>query len=218
MLLLVIIFIFASLKDFLIKNITAPTTSDYSQNPELSYLGSKTRLELRGSYLKKNKIPYSPWKIVNIYIVYDLDKIYIMTIPALVNCSCVAVSLTKNSDMDQYKYSVYGFGFDRGNVNSFNNGFRRNVIIFWVDMSSSVHVDDPKKDIFVVGKGPTQGLGEHSLTAWKIYPVNFTKNKEKYCLSLRYNGPNSYLFVNGIDIYKFKAKDSQIAVTPLCLG
>ena len=85
-------------------------------------------------------------------------------------------------------------------------------------MSSSVHVDNKGKDILVLGKGPTQGLGEHSLTAEKIYSVNFTDDREKYCLSLHYNGANSYLFVNGTEIIKFKAKDSEILVTPLHLG
>ena len=42
--------------------------------------------------------------------------------------------------------------------------------------------------------------------------------KKKFCLSLQYNGANSYFFVNGTKIYKFKAKDSEIAATPLCLG
>ena len=37
-------------------------------------------------------------------------------------------------------------------------------------------------------------------------------------MSLHYNGANSYLFVNGTEIYKFKAKDSEILATPLCLG
>ena len=51
-----------------------------------------------------------------------------------------------------------------------------------------------------------------------MYSVNFTDNGEKYCLSLHYNGANSYLFVNGTEIIKFKAKYSEIVVTPLCLG
>ena len=38
------------------------------------------------------------------------------------------------------------------------------------------------------------------------------------CLSLYYNGANSYSFVNDIEIMKFKAKDSEIVATPLCLG
>ena len=51
-----------------------------------------------------------------------------------------------------------------------------------------------------------------------MYSINFTENNEKFCLSLHYNGANSYLFVNGTEIYKFKAKDSEIVATPLCLG
>ena len=51
-----------------------------------------------------------------------------------------------------------------------------------------------------------------------MYSVSFTDNGDKYCLSLRYNGANSYLFVNGTKILKFKAKDSKIVASPLCLG
>ena len=84
-------------------------------------------------------------------------------------------------------------------------------------MSSSTHIDNRKKDILALGKGPTQGL-EHILTAEKIYPISFAVTKKKFCLSFHYNGANSYLFVNGKEIYKFKAKDSNIVATPLCLG
>ena len=42
--------------------------------------------------------------------------------------------------------------------------------------------------------------------------------KNKFCLSLHYNGANSYLFVNGTEIYKFKPNDSEIVATPLSLG
>ena len=96
--------------------------------------------------------------------------------------------------------------------------FGRNVIIFGVDMSWSVHIANKGKDILILGKGPTQGLGEHSLTAEKMYSVNFTDNGDKYCLSLHFNGAKSYLFVNGKEIIKFKEKDSEIVETPLCLG
>ena len=51
-----------------------------------------------------------------------------------------------------------------------------------------------------------------------MYSINFTNTNEKFCLSLHYNGANSYLFVNGTEIYKFKAKDSKIVASPLCLG
>ena len=85
-------------------------------------------------------------------------------------------------------------------------------------MNSSPHVDNKGKDILILGIGQTQGLGEHSLTAEKMYSINFTKDSTKFCLSLHYNGANSYLFVNGTEIIKFKAKDSNIVVSPLCLG
>ena len=52
----------------------------------------------------------------------------------------------------------------------------------------------------------------------KIYSLNFTVTKKKFYLSVHYNRANSYLFVNGIEIYKFKAKESEISVGPICLG
>ena len=84
-------------------------------------------------------------------------------------------------------------------------------------MSSSEHIDNKKKDILILGKGPTQGL-EHTLTTEKLYSINFTENNKKFCLSLHYNGASSYLFVNGTEIINFKAKDSEIVATTLCLG
>ena len=56
------------------------------------------------------------------------------------------------------------------------------------------------------------------LSAEKMYSINFTKKNTKFCLSLHYNGANSYLFVNGTEIIKFKAKDSEITPYELCLG
>ena len=69
----------------------------------------------------------------------------------------------------------------------------------------------------ILGKGPTQGL-KHTLTAEKIYSINFTERNKRFFLSMCYNGANSYLFVNGTEIHKFNSKDSQIVATPLCLG
>ena len=73
----------------------------------------------------------------------------------------------------------------------------------WVDL----HILIIRKNILILGKGPAQGL-EHILTAEKFYSINFTKENTKFSLSLHYNGANSYLFVNGTEIIKFKAKDS----------
>ena len=85
-------------------------------------------------------------------------------------------------------------------------------------MNSSTHIENKGKDILILGKGRTQGLGEDSLTAEKMYSINFTRDNVKFCLSLHYNGANSYLFVNGTEMIKFKAKDSKIVASPLCLG
>ena len=66
-------------------------------------------------------------------------------------------------------------------------------------MSSSAHIDNKGKNILILGIGPKQGL-EHTLTAEKMYSINFTVTNKKLCLSLHYNGANSYLFVNGTEI------------------
>ena len=83
-------------------------------------------------------------------------------------------------------------------------------------MSFSVYVDNRKKDILILGKRPTQGL-EHTRTAEKMYSINFTVTGKIFCLSLHYNGANSYLFVNGTEIIKLTAKNSEIVANPLCL-
>ena len=94
-------------------------------------------------------------------------------------------------------------------------GLGRNVIIFVVDMSSSTKIDNRKKYILILGKGPTQGL-EHTISAEKMYSINFTENSKTFSLSLHYNKENSYLFVNSAEIIKFKSKDPDILAYPLC--
>ena len=69
----------------------------------------------------------------------------------------------------------------------------------------------------ILGKVLTQGL-EHTLSTEKMYLIIFSKGDTKICLRLHYNGANSYLFVNGTQIIKFKEKDSEIGAIPLCLG
>ena len=198
------------------ENIDSSTTS---LSPSINYVGNKIRVKFAGSCLKQPKISYTHGKVVNIYIVYDLGASSShVNDPTLKNCLFGAVTLTKNADNDKYRYSGYGIGFDRRGSFSFPSGrFGQNVLIFGVDMSFSAHIDNKKKDILFLGIGPTQEL-EHSLTAEKKYSINFTVTKKKFCLSLYYNGANSNLFVNGTEIYKFKAKDSEIVASPLCLA
>ena len=127
--------------------------------------------------------------------------------------------MTKNADIDQYKYSGYGTGFDSLGESSFGTRrFGRNVIIFGADMSRSVHANNKKNNILVLGKDFIQGINGTAIYAEKTYSINFTENNKKFALSLHYNGDNSYLFVNGTEIHKFKAKDSEIVATSLRLG
>ena len=75
--------------------------SDYKLNPKVNYYGTKIRLEFRGSCLKQDKSTFNHGKIVNIYIVYEIDKWYTKSHPALVNFLIGAVSITKNADIDK---------------------------------------------------------------------------------------------------------------------
>ena len=137
-------------------------TSNQSIIPSLECYGTKTIVRFTGSCLKQNKVTFNHGNIVNIYIVYELRVFRLSSFFTLENCLFGAVSLTKNVDIDKYKHSVYGIGFDgEGFFEHLSGGTGKNVIIFGVDMSSSIHVDNKVKDILILGKGPTQGLGEH---------------------------------------------------------
>ena len=189
------------------------------RNPRIdNYDMSKIRIKFNGSFLNRFPPTILHGNIVNIYIVYEITSDYKdINYPTLENRLFGSVKLTKNADIDQYGYSGYGIGFDRETSFSNGNEIGKNIIIFGVDMSSSAKTDNRKKDILILGKGLTQGL-EHTLSAEKMYSINFTKKNTKFCLSLHYNGVNSHLFVNGTEIIKFKAKDSEILAYSLCLG
>ena len=171
------------------ETIKAISSSNNSLNPTLSYYDTKIRVKFTGGGLEQQKISYTHGKVVNIYIVYELGASSSnVNDPALKNCLFGTVTLTKNADIDKYGYSGYGIGLDRKASFSFpGGGFGENVLIFGVDMSFSAHIDNKKKDILVLGIGPTQGL-EHTLTTEKMYSINFTVTKKKFCLSLHYNG------------------------------
>ena len=91
-------------------------------------------------------------KVVNIYIVYKLAASSSHTSdPTIKSCLFGAVTLTKNADIEKYKYSGYGIGFDRRSSFSFpNGGFGQIVLIYGACMSSSIHIDNKKKDILVL--------------------------------------------------------------------
>ena len=186
------------------ETIKPPATSDNSLTPLIDYRINKIRVKFTGSCLKQPKVSYTHahGTIVNIYIVYEQGASSSHNNdPRLQNCLFGAVILTKNADIDKYWYSGYGIGFDRKSSFTFpGGGFGQNVLIFGADMSSSAHIDNKKKFILVLRKGPTQWL-EHTLTAEKMYSINFTVTKKKFCLSFNYDGSNSYLFINGTEFY-----------------
>ena len=180
------------------KSIKPPTTSDNSLTPELNYYGNKIKIKFTRSCFKQSDHIFTHKKVVNIYIVYELVASSSHdSDPTIKNCLSGAVTLTKNADIEKCKYSGYGIGFDRRSSFSFpSGGFGQNVLTFGADMSASFHIGSKKKDILLLGRGPTQGL-ESTLTAEKMYSINFTVTKKEFCLSWHYNGVSSYLFVNG---------------------
>ena len=162
------------------------STSNNSLTPSINYYGDKARLRFTGSVLQQKTVTYSHKKVVNLYVVYEITNFHgIDNYPTLTNALFWAVKLTKNVDIDKYKYSEYGIGFDgHGFFSHPSGGTGKNVIIFGVDMSSSTKIDSKGKDILILGKGLTQGLDEHSLSTEKMYSINFPIVNTKFCLSL----------------------------------
>ena len=197
-----------------IENITksdrnfAPTFVDHHSLPDINFNGH--------CLIKNISIPKN---VINLCISYKLC-------PQLRNSNSDftlshslfwSVKLTKNTDLDKYKYTCYGMGFDsRGEYSLPDDSVGKNVIIFGVDMSSSAHVYNKGKDILILGKVPTQGLDGTTFTAEALYPINFTQSGKRFVLSFHCNGSKSFLFVNATKVYQFKAKYSEIKDYALC--
>ena len=120
------------------ERINSIKTTNLSITLNVSYYGTYMRVEFKESCLKLYKVTFNHGKAVNIYIVYKISKsINISDYPTLENCLFGAVNLTKNADIDKYKYSGYGIAFHRHGSFSFpGTGLDKNVITFGVDMSS----------------------------------------------------------------------------------
>ena len=181
--------------------------------PRLVYDNARIKLNFSGDLLKQDKITYS-LGIVNIFVVYRLAPRTNNSDVTLENCPFDAVKLTKNADIDKYKYSGCGIGFDsKGSFSHPSGRFGKNVVIFGADMSSFSHANN-KTSILHLGKDFIQGINGTTIHAEKLYSTNFTVANKRFCLSLHYNGDNSFLFVNGKEIINFKAKDSEIVPYP----
>ena len=133
-------------KGFSSERLDSITASNHKITPELSSYGTKTRVEFNGSCLNESKVTYNHGKIVNIYIVYEISQNYsINSYPTLESCLFGAVSLTKNADIDQYKYC----GSDRNGEFSLGNGLGKNCIIFGAHFGSSSSHANNEKIIFL---------------------------------------------------------------------
>ena len=186
------------------EKINSVTKSSHRQLPSQVYDNARIKIIFNGDFLKQEKITYNHGPTVNIYTVYRLSPVVISTISCtLENCLFGAVELTKHDDIDKYNYSGYGIGFDSNEYFSHPSvGFGKNVITFGADMSSSVHANNKTRNILVLGKNFIQGTGNKTIYAEQMYSTNFTVANKKFCLSLHYNGDDSYLLVNGKEIIK----------------
>ena len=181
----------------------------------------KMYVYLKGSHFQQNNALTSNNdhvindNVVDIYIVYKLDPITSRdTNFTIQNALFGAMQITKNADTNKYNYKRHGICFNeskefthvrkRGNFN--DTASARNVIIFGVDMIFSKHANNKRNNIYVMGKYYVQRINDTTIYAEKMYYRNFTDPGKKFVLSLHYNVNNSYLYVNGNQELKFKAK------------
>ena len=196
--------------------------------PELKNDG-RMHVYLQGNHFQQNNVTIpNNNNVINIYVVYKLDPISSTrnTDYTIQNALFGALKIAKNTDSSKNNYTGYGLCFDEGgefghtvrqdNFDRTTNA--KNVIIFGIDVSSSIHATNRANNIYVMGKDFIQGINDTTIYAEKLFHNNFTEFGVKFVLSLHYDGNNSYLFANGRQELKFKAKDDQIINKKLCLG
>ena len=168
---------------------------------------------LQGNHFQQNNILTSNnyhevnKNVVNIFIVYKLDPLASTrdTTFTIQNALFGAMQITKIAENLKNNYKRYGVCFDEGSDfgHTITEGSRahttdaRNVLIFGVDMSFSVHATNTANNIYLMRTGLTQGIHDTTMYAEKNFYRNFTDSGKKFMLSLHYNGDDSYLFVNG---------------------
>ena len=202
------------------KNVVNSVQNTKTIAPDIKNINGQLYVSFNGNYFEQYPITI-PNNVINIYCVYQLDPISSTrdTTFTIQNALFGAIKITKNADTSKYNYKGYGICFDEGGTFSkenIDNG--RNVIIFGVHESSLVHANNKANNIYVMGDLFVQGINDTTLYAEKIYSQNFTQSSTKFILSLHCNDNGSYLFVNGAQEVKFKAKDDQIINEKLCLG
>ena len=190
---------------------------------------------LQGNHFQQNNVLTSNndhvinKNVVNIYILYKLDPLASTRDESFTiqNALFGAMQITKNAtDSDKNNYKGYGicfderseFGHTKTEAGHAHTTDARNALIFGADMSFSVHATNSANHIYLMGTGLTQGINDTTIYAEKNFYRNFTDFGKKFVLSLHYNGDNSYLFVNGRQELKFKAKTNQLVKEKLCIG
>ena len=188
--------------------------------PDLKNDG-RMHVYLSGNHFKQNKaiIPNND-NVINIYCVYEIQPIASSRDATFTiqNALFGASQITKNADTSKYNYKGYGIccTITEGGRAHTTNG--RNVLIFGVEMSFSVHATNRANNIYVMGGGLTQGIHDTTLHVEKNYYRNFTDPGKKFVLCLHYDGDDSYLFVNGRQELKLKCKTDQLVKEKLCIG
>ena len=164
------------------------------KRPFIEYTNARIKLKFDEGILRQ-KLCTSLGLISNYYIVYRLNPRTNSSSIVLENCLFAKIQMTKNADTGKYKYQSHGIGFDLSGVFIHPNGRDgKNVIILWVGMTNSKHASN--KTVMVVYKK----IDNTTIYADKMYSPNFTVANKTFCLSLHYNGDDSYLFVNGKEV------------------
>ena len=189
----------------------------------------RMHVSLSGNHFQQNKviIPNNN-NVINIYCVYKIDSIASTRDDTFTvqNALFGAMEITKNADTSKCNYKGYGICFDEGGTfgqtiregNFDHTANARNVLILGADMSFSVHATNRANNIYVMGEAFVQGVNDTTIYTEKKFYRNFTDAGKKFVLSLHYNGDNSYLFANGRQKLKFKAKTDQLVKEKICIG
>ena len=162
----------------------------------------------KGTLVRDGNDNISGGPIINIYIVYKTSARTINSNFVFRDClfGAIKIANTTNSDPDKWQYFGYGIGFDStGKFTHPDGEIGRNDVIFGADLSNStVHANNKTQSVLVLGRGLIQKINDTAIYAEKMYSPNFTVDNKIFCLSLHYNGDNSYLFVNGKEVTKFR--------------
>ena len=171
------------------KNVLNSVQNTRNVAPDIKNINDQLYVFFSGNYFIQDPITI-PNNVINIYVVYKLDPISSTgnTDYTIENALFGAMKITKNTDSSKNNYKGYGLCFDesgefghtvkQSNFNPTTNA--KNVILFGVDMSSSIHVTNRANNIYVMGKEFIQGINDTTIYAEKLFHNNFTEFGVKF--------------------------------------